>query len=355
MVSVILPIHNAGHLLRAQIDSILAQTYPCLELLLVDDGSTDGSAALARDYAAVHPAVRFLQNEHNLGLLATVNRAMPHTVGDLIALSDHDDEWLPQKISRQIAYLEAHPEVACVFSDRTIIDQEGEELCVSEYERIGTPPEIADTAYLLRSMARYTHANTLLLRRRMPDRPGDSSLGILDAVLPIVRGWDWWIAAVSSWFGAVGFMRDALIRYRVYEGSISTNQLLYQRRGRSRVNVQAAMTRSGVRENVLRMYNDVTSLRERAVEVAAAKYTAARGEIRPPLELIDDWQKWYSLLVELLTRPTRGARRKVWRLWCQISGSADPDGLNRLLKASLYAFPPLHRTYLRVAFRLRGY
>jgi glycosyltransferase involved in cell wall biosynthesis len=351
LVSIILPIYNAGPLLSAQIDSILAQTYPSWELLLVDDGSTDGSLTIARDYAMSHPAVRFLQNESNLGVMETVNRAVLQTAGDFVALSDHDDEWVPDKISRQVAYLESHPEVACVFSNRTIIDREGLELCASEYERIGVPPEVADTAYLLASMARYTHANTLLLRRQMPQRSdGSGRSGILDAIFPIARGWDWWIAAVSSWFGGVGFMRDALVRYRVYEGSISKNQLLYLRNLPGHRNSRTVLMRAEVRENTLRMYRDVISLRERAVEIAAA-----RSEIGPPLALIENWQRWYGVLGEVLTQPTLQACRKIWTRWRKIRGDTIPGGWRRLLKAVLYGLPPVHRAYLFFATQLRGY
>jgi glycosyltransferase involved in cell wall biosynthesis len=322
-VSVILPICNAGHLLRAQVDSILDQSYPLLELLLVDDGSTDESPGIAQEYANRYPFIYFRRNEVNQGLLATVNEAVKQVTGDLVALSDHDDLWVPDKTARQVAYLVAHPEVTCVFSDRVIIDIEGRALCASEYSRIGTAPEVTDTAFLLASMARYTHANTLMFRRKL-----------IDFVFPILCGWDWWIGAVASWFGQVAFMRDQLVRYRVYEGSVSSNQRLYLEGN------HFYTTRAQVRANIHRHFEYVTSLRERAQQLA---------EFTPPLLLIESWGRWYGLLLELLTRPTWQAYRRALALLPVV-------GVRRqLFKATLYALPPIHKEYLRLAAQFRGY
>jgi glycosyltransferase involved in cell wall biosynthesis len=312
-VSVILPICNAGRLLRAQVDSILDQTYPLLELLLVDDGSTDESAGIAQEYANCYPFICFRRNEVNQGLLATVNEAAKQVTGDLVALSDHDDVWVPDKVARQVAYLVAHPEVTCVFSDRVIIDIEGRELCASEYTRIGTPPEVTDTAFLLTSMARYTHANTLMFRRKLTE-----------FIFPIPCGWDWWIGAVASWFGQVAFMRDQLVRYRVYEGSVSSNQRLYLE------GTHLYTTRAQVQANIQRYFEYATSLRERAQQLA---------EFNPPMLLIETWWRWYGLLLDLLTSPT-------WQAYWGALALLPVVGKRQWFKATLYVLPPIHKIYL---------
>lgn len=325
-VSVIMPIYNAGWFLRPQLDSILSQMYPPLELLLVDDGSSDESPAIAQEYAELHPIVRFQRNETNQGLLATVNGAIQQLDGDLIALSDHDDVWLPDKLARQVAYLVAHPEVSCVFADRVIIGPQGHELCASEYTRIGTPPELADTAFLLASMAQYTHANTLIFRAELTDH-----------IFPIPCGWDWWIGAVASWFGPVAFLREPVVRYRVYEGSVSSHQQFYVRDGRSRT------TRAQVQVNVRLLF-----------EYAAALYEHAQRLVQlpgcdPPLSLIQHWRDWYGTLEELLRSPTWRAYRRAWALLPTVNRE------RHLLTATLYALPPVHKAYLGLASWLRGY
>lgn len=100
------------------IESILAQTYDNLELLLVDDGSTDRSTVIALQYAQQYPEkVRYLEHKghQNRGKCVTRNLGIYHAKGEYIALLDADDIWLPQKLEKQVAILEAYPEAAMVY------------------------------------------------------------------------------------------------------------------------------------------------------------------------------------------------------------------------------------------------
>ena len=116
-VSVVINFLNTEKFLGEAIESVLAQTYDDFELLLVDDGSTDGSTAIAKHYAALHPE-RVIYWEHeghrNLGSGASRNVGVAKARGDLIAFLDSDDVWFPEKLQRQVALLEAFPEVAMV-------------------------------------------------------------------------------------------------------------------------------------------------------------------------------------------------------------------------------------------------
>ena len=97
---------------------MIAQTYPHWELLLVDDGSTDGSSALARGWAEREPhRVRYLEHpgHRNHGMSASRNLGLQHAQGEYLALLDADDVWLPGKLARQVAILEAHPGVGLLF------------------------------------------------------------------------------------------------------------------------------------------------------------------------------------------------------------------------------------------------
>lgn len=106
---------DAAPFLEAAIGSVLAQTCTDWELLLVDDGSTDGSSAIALRYAAEHPAsIRYLHHEshRNRGMSASRNRGLAQARGEYIAFLDADDMWLPDKLERQLAILRAHPAAA---------------------------------------------------------------------------------------------------------------------------------------------------------------------------------------------------------------------------------------------------
>jgi glycosyltransferase involved in cell wall biosynthesis len=109
LVSLIVPVYNQASLLPVCVDSILAQTYGNLELLLVDDGSSDGSAALCDTYAARDARVRVV-HQANAGISAARNRGLDEARGDLLGFADHDDWLEPDMLERLVADL-ADPEV----------------------------------------------------------------------------------------------------------------------------------------------------------------------------------------------------------------------------------------------------
>lgn len=99
-VSVIVPAYNASGFLVRALNSALAQTMPDLEVIVVDDASSDTTLPMARAVAARDPRVRVLHNEHNLGMYPTYNRAIDAAKGEWIAALDADDVWLPERLER---------------------------------------------------------------------------------------------------------------------------------------------------------------------------------------------------------------------------------------------------------------
>jgi glycosyltransferase involved in cell wall biosynthesis/SAM-dependent methyltransferase len=117
LVSVVIIFLNAEEFLAEAIDSVLAQTYPEWELLLVDDGSTDKSSQIARSYIGQDPSrIRYLEHPGhvNRGAAASRNFGISHAQGELIAVLDADDVWLPNKLERQVSILEEHESVSLV-------------------------------------------------------------------------------------------------------------------------------------------------------------------------------------------------------------------------------------------------
>ena len=118
LVSVIMIFLNAEHFIEEAIESVFQQTYTNWELLLVDDGSTDASTRLARQYAAEHPGrVHYLEHEYhrNRGMSRSRNLGIRHAKGEFTAFLDADDIWLPKKLERQVPVLNAQPEAGMVF------------------------------------------------------------------------------------------------------------------------------------------------------------------------------------------------------------------------------------------------
>lgn len=119
-VSIITPFFNAAPFITETIESVLAQSSPDWELLLIDDGSTDGSAHIAKAYAEQHPEkIRYLThpNHVNRGQGASRNLGLAAATGDFAGFIDADDVFLPQKLETQLAILDNHPEADMVFGN----------------------------------------------------------------------------------------------------------------------------------------------------------------------------------------------------------------------------------------------
>jgi glycosyltransferase involved in cell wall biosynthesis len=118
VVSIITIFLNAEAFLAEAIESVLAQTYVSWELLLIDDGSSDGSSELARTYAADHPRkIRYLEHPGhvNRGMSASRNLGVSNAHGPCIAFLDADDVWLPEALAERVRLLDDHPTAAMVY------------------------------------------------------------------------------------------------------------------------------------------------------------------------------------------------------------------------------------------------
>jgi len=108
-LTVLMPVYNGGPFLRSAIESILNQDFSDFDFLIIDDGSTDGSHEIAASYA--DPRIRLESNGRNLGLIATLNRGLDLARGTYVARMDADDIAFPDRLSKQLTFMEAHPEI----------------------------------------------------------------------------------------------------------------------------------------------------------------------------------------------------------------------------------------------------
>jgi glycosyltransferase involved in cell wall biosynthesis len=122
-ISVIVPIYNQAAFIRETLDSVLAQDYDNLELVLSDDGSTDGTSAILREYAAQAPErVKLVASELNTGIAGAFNRALDAHTGEYVAWLGGDDVMLPGKLRRQMSVLEAREDVIGCCHDADVFD-----------------------------------------------------------------------------------------------------------------------------------------------------------------------------------------------------------------------------------------
>jgi glycosyltransferase involved in cell wall biosynthesis len=127
-VSVLIGAYNSAATLEEAIGAILGQTVEDLELIVVDDGSGDESAALADAAAARDPRVRVLRMPHNVGISRSLNAGLEDAAAPVVAVQDADDVSAPHRLERQLALLDARPDVAVVGSRMREVDRAGREL-----------------------------------------------------------------------------------------------------------------------------------------------------------------------------------------------------------------------------------
>lgn len=232
LVSIVMPAYNGAKFIRQAIDSVIAQSYPCWELIVVDDGSTDATAAIV---AAYHdPRIRYTYQE-NRGQAAALNRGLALAAGEFVTTLDVDD-WLTEHSLRdRVEYLDKHPEHGVVYGDGYYCDVTGRLLMrFSEY-RIGA---ITGDVYstLIYSPFFGTGAN-VLVRRAVLDQHGIR----YDESILWCQDYDFYIriAAVTT-FGTVA---TPIVWYRLHAANM-TMSLARPRRFESLVATRCKVVQS---------------------------------------------------------------------------------------------------------------
>ena len=127
-----MPVYNAERFLTQAIDSVLAQTFTDFEFLILDDGSSDKSVSIVQSYT--DPRIRFYQNEHNMGISATLNKGIALAGTELIARMDADDICYPERLQKQYDYLQTHPDCALVSAWVRVITEEEELVRLDDFK-----------------------------------------------------------------------------------------------------------------------------------------------------------------------------------------------------------------------------
>ena len=132
--SLIVPAFNSERTLARTLTALLAQSYPEFEIIIVDDGATDGTARIATEFTA-DPRVRLIR-QSNRGLAGARNTGIAAARGDVIGFCDADDLWLPEKLGRHVAHLAANPHVGVSYSGSAMIDDDGQLLTQAQRPKL---------------------------------------------------------------------------------------------------------------------------------------------------------------------------------------------------------------------------
>lgn len=197
LVSVIIPTLNRAHLLAQAIQSVLDQRLTDFELIIVDDGSTDDTPTGVNAYN--DPRIRYIR-QANAGVSAARNRGIQEASGRYIAFLDDDDLFLPTKLEKQVAYLEAHPEMAMVHSRYVILDAKNNLI-----ETI--PSQGAGQLYLPFLKSCTVALPTVMLRREIFD-----AVGLFDQSMTIGEDIHLWIRIAKHY--PIGEIQEPLVKIR---------------------------------------------------------------------------------------------------------------------------------------------
>jgi len=205
-VSVIMPVLNGQRFISEAIQSIVDQTYKDCELVVVDDGSTDGTATSVEAFRG-RIDIRYVRHDAPQGIPKSMNDGLRHASGDLIAFLDHDDAWFPEFLETQTAYLEQHPDVAMVHSDFQTIDAAGN---ILEYSVAACRNRRRPSGQVFPQlfMDSFIVGNSVLIRRECFTR-----LGMFDESL---RWGDYLMWLRIARFYRVDYVDKVLTKYRQF-------------------------------------------------------------------------------------------------------------------------------------------
>jgi glycosyltransferase involved in cell wall biosynthesis len=203
-ISVVIPTYNYGRFVREAIDSVLAQTRAPLEIIVVDDGSTDGTEQIVRAFG---DRVRYLWQQ-NAGVGAARNTGIAHARGEYIAFIDSDDIWLPEKLAKQLARFDADPALGLVYSGAERFDGSGTLSVALDGIEGWIAPELLR---LERSVI--SSGSGMMLPKRVVEEVGG-----FDADLQPSEDWDFCYRVALR--HRIGFVPEVLVRYRQHGGGL---------------------------------------------------------------------------------------------------------------------------------------
>ncbi|MFL5774041.1 MAG: glycosyltransferase family 2 protein [Flavisolibacter sp.] len=205
LISVVMTTYNGEKFLEQQLDSVLQQTYPNIELIVIDDRSTDSTYEILSRYAERYPKMKLYENEVNLGFIKNFERGCGLANGEWIALCDQDDYWHPDKLSKMAAAIGNAPMIYC---NSLLCNENMESIGVYISERAVFQP-IKSPLQQAVFCRIYGHASLItkaLTRKATP---------FLDAIPH-----DWWLSFVATLHGEIRYLDEPLVHYRQHASNL---------------------------------------------------------------------------------------------------------------------------------------
>ena len=205
LVSVVLGTYNGEAYLEEQLCSILAQTWNSLEIVAIDDGSTDRTVGILREYAARDPRIKVVINERNLGFVRNFEKGCRLAQGAFIALCDQDDWWFPEKIEKMVKAIGDYPMVYC---DSELSDEHLQPLGqrISDLVHYQSFDDCRQLCVFSRMYGHATLITRALFEKASPFREEVPH--------------DGWLAYHATLYGGVRYLPEVLVKYRQHAGNV---------------------------------------------------------------------------------------------------------------------------------------
>lgn len=199
--------YNRSRFVREALDSVLRQSFKDLEVIVVDDGSSDNTPALLKAYSALI----YYVYQKNRGRSAARNTGIRFARGEYLAFLDDDDLWLPGKLERQVGFLEAHSEIALAHTFTELMDENGRTLEKEAGKHLRSYLQAARLGYTYEGMSRMCvmYTSSVMLRKSCLDR-----VGLFDPGIEAFEDWDIYLRLALKY--NIGTIPEPLVRIRVH-------------------------------------------------------------------------------------------------------------------------------------------
>ena len=281
-ISVIIPTYNRKNHLQQAIESVLSQAFTDYEIIIVDDGSSDGTASIVAEYAIHHSSIRY-QYQHNRGVAAARNCGISMARGKFVCFLDSDDIWKPHKLETQIAFAAQNPDFSIISSDIDSFNETGVHKRCAKQSMYSV-----QSGYVLQELLfnNWIQTSTVMVRRSLLESVG----GFDESVGQFAEDWVLWMCLATK--GPAYFLPEALVFYRLHTDSLTSQNMEAQYKSLMlAVDCVAALPGLQERKDLTLLCRYKIAMGRAKKDFRAKRFTEAQEKFRNALHFRqDDWR-----------------------------------------------------------------
>lgn len=206
LVSIVLATYNGEKFLEKQLESLFQQTYPNIEIIAIDDKSSDNTINILNTYAAMHTHMKVFANQINIGFIKNFEKGCRLTNGDFVSFCDQDDYWFPNKIKKMVDAIQDYPAIYCdsIISDENLNTNGAQ---ISNFVNSKSRHDCLQLTIFCR-----IYAHTMLCKKSFLEK----TYPFLEVIPP-----DWWLPYLSTFYGGIKYLPEPLVLYRQHQNNVA--------------------------------------------------------------------------------------------------------------------------------------